>query len=247
VTIRDVVRSFAEVVGRLGVQELACVVGGSMGGMQALEWNLEVQRPKARSIATFCSSGRHMPWQIGISECQRQAITSDRKWDNGDYSPDDIPARGLAVARMMAMLTYRTHPAYLTKFGRIQVSTHHRKIFDVENYLREQGDKFIKRQFDPASYVSLTNTMDTHDIERGRGAFSHVLRSIQVPVLIVSISSDVLYPVANQEEIAAHLPQAQHHIVQSNEGHDGFLLEHEKIGMLLRGFLADLDSPASRL
>eukprot|EP00931_Biecheleriopsis_adriatica_P095525 TRINITY_DN69120_c0_g1_i2.p1 TRINITY_DN69120_c0_g1~~TRINITY_DN69120_c0_g1_i2.p1 ORF type:complete len:303 (+),score=35.33 TRINITY_DN69120_c0_g1_i2:240-1148(+) len=241
VTIRDMVRLQGAFLKQLGVKEVACVVGGSMGGMQALEWALEIRDIKVHSVASLCSAGRHQPWQIGISECQRQAIYADPAWQGGDYAPEKVPENGLSVARMMAMVTYRTHPAYVTKFGRSLVSTHQQQVFDVENYLCVQGDKFLQRGFDPLSYVRLTQAMDSHDVERGRGSYIQVLQSIQIPILIISISSDVLYPVSDQMELADNLPQGQHHIIQSNEGHDGFLLEATKVGMLLRGFLTALE------
>lgn len=250
VTIRDMVRLQAAVLLQLGVTEIVMVVGGSMGGMQALEWAIEVRKPKVQSIASFSASGRHQPWQIGISECQRQAIYADPLWQDGNYSPDAPPSRGLQVARMMAMQTYRTHPAYWTKFGRAMVSTHQQRVFDVENYLRLQGSKFIERGFDPMSYVVLTQAMDSHDVERARGSYQDVLRSVSIPTLIVSISSDVLYPMTEQLELAENIPTAQHHMIQSEEGHDGFLLESTKIGTLVRGFLAQIkpcviDEPGS--
>merc|ERR1719473_1134297 len=140
-----------------------------MGGMQALEWALVDEGPPTRSVISLCSNGRHQPWQIGISECQRQAIYADPKWQDGNYDPADPPISGLRVARMMAMVSYRTHPAYWTKFGRdkaITSSMQEEKIFDVEGYLRAQGDKFPERGFDAKSYVVLTRAMDTHDVER---------------------------------------------------------------------------------
>merc|ERR1719262_820527 len=136
----------------IGVTEIACAVGGSMGGMQALEFALEVTRPQTKSVVSLCSSGRHQPWQIGISECQRQAIYADPKWKNGNFSKEDPPTSGLGVARMMAMVTYRTHPAYWTKFGREfkdfparQVSKDPEMTFEVEGYLHSQGKKFLER------------------------------------------------------------------------------------------------------
>jgi len=137
------------------------------------------------------------------------------------------------------MVTYRTHPAYETKFGRALVSTHQQQVFDVEHYLYTQGQKFNQRKFDPLTYIRLTQAMDSHDVERGRGAYHSVLQSIKIPCMIISISSDVLYPVSDQAELAQHISTAQHHIVQSDEGHDGFILETRKVGMLLQGFLAE--------
>lgn len=244
VTIRDMVRLQAAVLEKLHVAEVACVVGGSMGGMQSLEWALEVRSLKVRSFVSISSSGRHQPWQIGISECQRQAIYSDPKWNAGNYDVADPPKTGMSVARMMAMVTYRTHPAYKTKFGRALVSTHQQQVFDVENYLYQQGQKFNLRNFSPWTYVRLTQAMDSHDVERGRGSYHSVLQSISMPAMIISISSDVLYPVSDQAELAEHISTAQHHIVQSEEGHDGFILETRKVGMLLRGFLAEQRSAA---
>jgi len=244
VTIRDMVRIQAAVLEQLKITEVACVVGGSMGGMQALEWALEVRSLKVRSFVSISATGRHQPWQIGISECQRQAIYSDPKWNGGSYDQKDPPKTGMSLARMMAMVTYRTHPAYKTKFGRALVSTHQQQVFDVENYLYQQGQKFNLRKFDPWTYVRLTQAMDSHDVERGRGSYHSVLQSITIPTMIISISSDVLYPVSDQAELAEHIKTAQHHIVQSDEGHDGFILETRKVGMLLRGFLAEQRSAA---
>merc|ERR1719223_822572 len=139
---------------------------------------------------------------------------------------------------MMAMLTYRSHPGYWTKFGREHSGADNaERVFDVENYLRRQGEKFHERGFDPNTYITLTKAMDSHDLARGRGDYFEVLRGLTVPALIASISSDVLYPYREQLELAEHMPNAQHHMIQSDEGHDGFLLEHRKVGTLLRGFL----------
>merc|ERR1712039_572376 len=117
------------------------------GGMQALEWALEVRRPMVRSIASFSASGRHQPWQIGISECQRQAIYADPDWQGGHYHPEKPPAAGLGVARMMAMLTYRSQPGYWTKFSRSVTSSPKAdpglldQTFNVESYLHAQGKR----------------------------------------------------------------------------------------------------------
>jgi len=239
VTIRDMVKFQCEVLKIIGVKEIFCVVGGSMGGMLALEWVAEVRNPPAKALASLCSSGRHTPWQIGISECQRQAIFADPNWCDGMYGPEKPPRSGLSVARMMAMVSYRTHPQYMTRFGREKVQNP--TVFDVEQYLRAQGDKFNLRGFDAASYVSLTHSMDTHDITRGDTEYFDVLRNITVPSIIVSISSDVLYPASEQLELAANMPNAQHHMIESPEGHDGFLLEHTKMSVLIRGFLAEIE------
>jgi len=244
VTIRDMVRLQAAVLRKLGVTSVACAMGGGLGGMLALEWAVEVCEPSARSVISLCSSGRHQPWQIGWGECQRHAIMADPRWQGGDYDPAAPPSSGLAVARMMAMVSYRTHPAYWSKFGR-SVSQE-QEVFDVEAYLQHQGDKFINRGFSPRSYITLTRAMDSHDVSRGRGTYADVLGSISLPVLLASISSDVLYPVNEQVELAEHLPNAQHHLIESPEGHDGFLIEHNKVSTLVHGFILDLETAEAR-
>jgi len=261
VTIRDMVNVQIEVLKKLGVREIVASIGGSMGGMVALEFALcsqYVPSPTVRSVITLSSSGRHQPWQIGISECQRQAIYADPLWENGMYHQDNPPVSGLGVARMQAMLTYRTHPAYWTKFGRevnepeqagpSRETSPTPSTFEVEEYLRAQGRKFHERGFDAGSYVRLTEAMDSHDIGRNRGDYYDVLRSIKIPVLITTTSSDVLYPSSEQLELGQYIPNAQHHTIESPEGHDGFLLEGKKIGMLVRGFLGQMDfeSPVNR-
>lgn len=256
VTIRDMARVQLEVLKSLGVREIVASIGGSMGGMVALEMAVcsrEVpHRPIIRSCVTLSSSGRHQPWQIGISEVQRAAIYADPKWKNGMYHQQEPPMDGVSVARMMAMLTYRTHPAYWTKFGRDEKEPEQAgpsrpaaaSTFEVEEYLRAQGSKFNERGFDAGSYVRLTQAMDSHDLGRDRGDYYEVLKKIQIPVLVTSISSDVLYPVSEQLELAQYLPNSQHHMIESPEGHDGFLLEGRKIGILVRGFLGQMEYEA---
>eukprot|EP00746_Dinoflagellata_sp_MGD_P144761 gnl/MRDRNA2_/MRDRNA2_77460_c0_seq2.p1 gnl/MRDRNA2_/MRDRNA2_77460_c0~~gnl/MRDRNA2_/MRDRNA2_77460_c0_seq2.p1 ORF type:complete len:397 (+),score=58.90 gnl/MRDRNA2_/MRDRNA2_77460_c0_seq2:88-1278(+) len=241
VTIRDMAKFQCQILKSLGVKEIFAVIGGSMGGMVALEFVSERRDPPAKALISLSSTGRHSPWQIGISECQRQAIFADPNWFNGQYAPQKPPSVGLSVARMMAMVSYRTHPQYMTRFGR-ERGIHNPALFDVEHYLQAQGQKFIERGFDAAAYVSLTYSMDSHDITRPGKDYFEVLRSITVPSMIVSISSDVLYPASEQLELAAYMPNAQHHMIESPEGHDGFLLESTKISVLIRGFLAEVES-----
>jgi homoserine O-acetyltransferase len=247
ITIRDMVRLQAEVLTQMGVSEVACVIGGSMGGMLTMEWGAEIKNIRVRSLISMASGGRHQPWQIAISECQRAAIRADPKFLGGHYAPEAAPTDGLAVARMMAMVTYRTHPKYWDKFGRVsggkarKVAAENVPVFDVEKYLRYQGKMFHKRGFDAMAYIVLTQAMDAHDLGRRRGEYTEVLRSMKMPALIVSISSDVLYPPSDQRELAQHMPNAQFHLIQSDEGHDGFILETPRICPIVRGFLEELE------
>eukprot|EP00037_Helgoeca_nana_P025138 m.271188 g.271188 ORF g.271188 m.271188 type:complete len:419 (+) comp26869_c0_seq5:233-1489(+) len=241
VTIRDTVRLHAQLIKQgLGVDEVLCAIGGSMGGMQALEWSMQ-NIVTLRSGVVLAAGGRHTPWQIGVSELQRQAIYADPLYAEGHYEPGTPPTKGLSVARQIAMMSYRTHPVYCAKFGRKVTddkSPLGKQTFQVEEYLRYQGEKFNKRSFDAESYVRLTQLMDSHDIARGRGEYLAVLASIKTPFLIVGITSDILYPVSEQEELASYLGQAELHVIDSPEGHDGFLLEEARISPFVQKFLS---------
>jgi len=205
VSVRDSVRLHISMVKEgLRVNEVAAVVGGSMGGMQALEWALEGGPQFVRKVIAMCCGPTHTAWQIAISEAQRQAIYADPNWIGGDYADDSPPHAGLSVARQIAMFTYRSPAAYEDKFGRNieDDSAGHgqRVFFRAESYLRYQGRKFLSR-FDALSYVKCTRMMDSHDVGRGRGGVEKALQSLVQPVLVVSVSSDGLYPPADQRRL----------------------------------------------
>ena len=223
-TIRDQVRCQRELLRFLGVQRLRGVIGGSLGGHQALEWLL-LYPGLVDSAILLSSSGRHSSWCIAASEAQRQAIFTDPRWRDGDYPADDPPVAGLAAARQMAMWTYRSAPGFAGRFGR---QSQPEGGFRVERYLREQGEKLVRR-FDAASYVALTRTMDTHDIARGRGDYADVLSTVRAPVLVVGCVSDVLYPLDEQRELSQLIPGARLQVLDSPHGHDAFLIETESV------------------
>jgi homoserine O-acetyltransferase len=220
ITIRDMVRLQGELVRALGVRRIRMVIGGSLGGMQTLEWAL-LYPGMVESIVPIANSARHSPWAIGLSEAQRQSIFADPRWRDGRYDPADPPAAGLAAARMMAMCTYRTRDSFEQRFGRREQTA---GVYAVESYLRYQGQQLVDR-FDPATYVTLTRAMDTHDVARGRGDYEEVLRSVKQPALVVSIDSDVLYLPEEQREFARHLPNARLVRLASPHGHDAFLID----------------------
>lgn len=231
ITIRDSVRLHLACVQQgLGVRQLVCVAGGSLGGMQSLEWACLAPKNYVLSVIAMCSGVRHTAWQIGISECQRQAIYADPRWLGGKYLEQHKapPFAGLSVARQMAMVTYRSASAYAEKFGRKRDS----EGYEVEAYLRYQGKRFTQR-FDPLSFVRMTELMDTFDLFAGR----HNALLVTQPVCIVSISSDVLYPPADQAELHQLLPQSEYHVIHSDAGHDGFLLEQTSVEQISRTFL----------
>ncbi|MBI5067647.1 MAG: homoserine O-acetyltransferase [Deltaproteobacteria bacterium] len=220
ITVRDMVRAQRELVRQLGVKKVRLVVGGSLGGMQTLEWGFSFP-DLVEAIVPIACSARHSAWAIGISEAQRQAIYADPRWRGGAYDPADPPAAGLAAARMMAMVTYRSMPSFEQRFGRRAQAA---DLFAMESYLRYQGKQLVDR-FDAATYVALTRAMDTHDVSRGRGEYEEVLRGLRLPALVVSIDSDTLYLPQEQEEIARLLPGARLARLASIDGHDAFLID----------------------
>lgn len=243
VTVRDSVNLHLKLVREhLQASSIACVIGGSLGGMQTLEW-AACGGDYVKAIMPMSCGAQHHPWQIAISEAQRQAIYADSDWCDGDYMlHNTFPARGLSVARAMAMISYRTHAGYGRKFGRRQVHSRsagndQERFFEVESYLRHQGTKFVSR-FDALSYIKLTRMMDTHDLGRGReGGVEGVLQRMTQPALVVSISSDALYPPEEQFFIHDNLPNSELFIIDSDHGHDGFLLCQDEIVPVARTFL----------
>ncbi len=242
VSIRDMVNLQAAWLDALGVETLELVLGGSMGGMQVLEWPL-LHPNRVEAIAPLAVSARHSPWCIGLSEAQRQAIRADPGWRDGYYRLGSGPRRGLAAARMMAIASYRSWSSFDDAFGR---ELHAEGHFEVESYMRYQGEKLVDR-FDANTYIRLTEAMDSHDLGRGRGDYREVLRRIEQPALVVGIESDLLYPLREQEELVEALPNAELRIVRSTKGHDAFLVELEQIDEMLREFFRGTETGPSSL
>ena len=231
VTVRDMVRAQHALLRALGVRRLRLVIGGSLGGMQVLEWALLY--PELVDAAVFiASTARHSAWAIGLSEAQRQAVFADPRWRGGDYDPADPPSAGLAAARMAAMLTYRSALSMEQRFGRRQQTE---DLFAVQSYLRYQGEQLVDR-FDPATYVTLLDAMDSHDVARGRGDLDDVLRSIRLPMLVVSIDTDVLYWPWEQREVARLVPHAKLAVLDSVHGHDAFLIDVDRLSDMVAEF-----------
>ena len=231
ITIRDMVRFQQQFLDQLGINEIELVIGGSMGGMQALEFIIMDRRP--RSAVLIAMGKAHTPWAIGISHAQRAAIKNDPNWKSGNYEPDSGPARGVATARMMAMITYRAPEDYNRKFGRKLQNEDGQ--FQIESYLNYQGEKLAKRM-DAHTYITLTKAMDSHDISHGRSDFEQILDRVEIPVQVVGITSDHLYPVAEQKELAELLPNGRYAEIESPAGHDGFLIEFEQLNQIIKPF-----------
>ncbi|MGE5411732.1 MAG: homoserine O-acetyltransferase family protein, partial [Clostridiales bacterium] len=227
-----------ELVKHLGVSNLVSVAGGSLGGMQVLEW--AVMYPEiVQSIIPIAAPAKHSAWAIGLNEASRRAIKNDPLWNNGDYF--EQPNNGLELARMIAMITYRSDISFKDKFKRERLDNDSRyyktdNIFQVQNYLNYQGQKLAGR-FDANSYITLSNAMDLHDISYDRGNIKDILSSIKARTLTIGISTDVLYPASEQKEIASYIPGSKYFEIESIYGHDAFLIEFKQLESAIKGIL----------
>ena len=233
ISVRDMVNLERVLLDELGVDQLELVTGPSLGGMQALEW-AAMYPERVGSVVPIGVGGQHSAWCIGVSEAQRMAIQADPNWNGGYYSEESPPEAGLAAARMMAICTYRSWQSFDDRFGR---GTRADGLYEVQSYLRHQGRK-INDRFDANTYITLTHAMHTHDLGRGRGAYNDVLANIRQPALVVSVSTDTLYPPHEQKALADLLPNARYVLLESAHGHDGFLIETEELGQMIARFRA---------
>ncbi|MBB5937178.1 homoserine O-acetyltransferase [Streptomyces zagrosensis] len=242
-TQRDQVAAEAALADALGVARWAAVIGGSMGGMRALEW--AVGRPeRTGSLLVLACPAAASAEQIAWGSVQIAAIRGDPGWQDGHYHdapPGGGPHRGLGTARRIAHVTYRSEPELATRFARRPQRGEdpwRGGRYAVESYLDHHAAK-LARRFDAGSYVVLTEAMNGHDIGRGRGGAAPALRRITMPTLVAGVASDRLYPPSQQDELAAAIPGADRpRVIDSPYGHDGFLIETEQVGSLVRELLA---------
>lgn len=243
VTIRDMVRAQQRLVcERLGIPRLHAVIGGSMGGMQALQWAIDF--PSAvRRILLLATSASTSAEAIAFNAIGRNAIMSDPRWKGGAYEPGHGPDDGLAIARMVGHVTYLCKASMERKFGRRKrfdrPATPLGVEFEVESYLRHQGTKFTAR-FDANSYLYITKAIDRFDLGRG-DALVRALAPVQAETLVLAYTSDWLYTPAENQAIADALraagKRADYHLIDLDLGHDSFLLESERTDSLVAGFL----------
>jgi homoserine O-acetyltransferase len=248
VSTRDIVRTQAMLADHLGISRWLSVVGGSMGGMQALEWAV-MYPDRTASIASIASNAAASALQIGWSEVGRLAVVQDPRWNGGDYYnavDGEGPHEGLMLGRRIAQIHYRSDVSLEKRFGRSTVDRLDRfsvwDRFQIESYLDYHGQK-LARRFDANSYLVLNKTMDLHDVGRGRGGIDAALARVACPVLILSIDSDALYTPRQQlelrDKIAAGGAPVRFDGISSDHGHDGFLIEFAQLTPLLSSFLAD--------
>ncbi|MFH1008925.1 MAG: homoserine O-acetyltransferase [Candidatus Latescibacterota bacterium] len=242
ITIRDMVHAQRHLIDYLGIERLLTVAGGSMGGMQVLEWAVSYPE-RIRSAIPIATAIKHSPQQIAFNEVGRQAIMADSDWKEGNYYGDSIPAKGLAIARMIGHITYMSDTSMTEKFGRrLKDGKQEFKFganFEVEGYLRYRGDNFGKR-FDANSYLYITKTMDYFNLLDGRN-LCDVFRGMETKFLVIAFKSDWLYPAYQSQEIARACKLAGVPItyceIDSRYGHDAFLLEVEEGAHLIKHFL----------
>jgi homoserine O-acetyltransferase/O-succinyltransferase len=244
VTARDAVAAETVLADELGVERWACVIGGSMGGMRALEW-AATEPERVERLFLLASPAATSADQIGWAAPQLVAIATDPGWRGGDYY--DAPAGsgphvGLGIARRIAHLSYRSALELDTRFGRAHQDGEHPWTggrYAVESYLDHHGSKLVRR-FDAGSYVRLTQLMNAHDVGRGRGGVAAGLARVTARTLVAGVSSDRLYPLEQQAELVAGIPgAAELKVIDSPYGHDSFLIEAATVNRLLAGLLAE--------
>ena len=241
ITVADMVDSQRRLVDHLGIEKLLCVTGGSMGGMQALQW-VASYGERVRSAIPIATALKHSPQQIAFDEVVRQSIMADPEWRQGDYYEHGQPEKGLAVARMIGHITFMSDQSMEEKFSRKLKNGHYSfefgADFEVEGYLRNRGDNFVRR-FDANSYLYITKAMDYFDLSAGR--LIPKGKPIRTRFLIISFKSDWLYPSYQSQDIVRELKRkradATYCELPSTYGHDAFLLEVEEQTTLIQHFL----------
>lgn len=234
ITVRDMVEAHTLLADHLGIRRVELLIGSSLGGFQCMEWAL-MHPDFARNVALIATTPVTKPWAAAFNESQRMALEADATY--GEDSPQ-AGAKGLAAARSIALLSYRGDTAYnLTQADNgaetDPANPFHRRVL---SYQRHQGEK-LRARFNAYSYHRLSRAVDAHDIGRGRGGIEQALHGFKPRCLVVAISGDILFPPADHEPLARCIPSAQYHVIDSDFGHDGFLIEHKILNDIINDFL----------
>jgi len=249
ITVRDMVRAQVRLTDMLGIRKWHSVVGGSMGGMQVLEWAVTFP-DRVKTIIPIATCAQATAQQIAWGAIGRRAIRLDPKWRNGEYydaATGEGPWEGLAIARMLSQVTFRSDNVFNERFGRalVDMDADYNGLglwdrFEVEGYLDHHGDRLIRR-FDTNSYLIIGKAMDLHDIARGRGTLDTAMSRIKAPTLVLGISSDILYPTYQQKQIHSMLTEkgvdSTYVEIDSPHGHDAFLINFDQVGAPIKSFL----------
>ena len=229
-TTRDMIRSYQPLRKFLGIRKIFAGIGGSMGGQQVLEWAVD-EPDLFEFIFPIATNAFHSPWGIAFNASQRMCIETDHTWFTQD---PDAGIEGMKVARSVALISYRNYETY--RLRQAENSIELTSNFKSASYQRYQGDK-LARRFNAFSYYKLSESMDSHNIGRGRGSVEKALQSIKANTLAIGIKTDILFPAQEQVFIATNVPGGSFEMIESLYGHDGFLLEYEQIGKLIVEFI----------
>ena len=222
ITIRDIVQSLELLRQHLEIEKIQFLIGGSMGGQQAMEWAF-LLKDKVKNLILLATNAKHSPWGVAFNESQRMAIEADSTW--GEQN-EKAGLNGMKVARSIALISYRNFETY----GKTQNDSESENLGlqKASSYQRYQGEKLAKR-FNAYAYYFLSKAMDSHHIGRGRGGAEKALQQISAKTLVIGITTDLLFPVCEQKYLAGKIPNARYAEIKSLYGHDGFLIETEKI------------------
>ena len=235
-TTRDIIRTFQPLRKHLGIEKIQVGIGGSLGGQQLLEWAIE-EPELFKNIVPIATNAVHSPWGIAFNASQRMCIEQDPTWSEKNPTAG---SNGMKIARSIALISYRNYITYAATQTGITTASLDKSIdeqvYKAETYQHYQGEKLVNR-FNAFSYYLLSRTTDAHNVGRGRSSCEAALKTIKARTLTIGISSDLLFPTCEQEYLYKHIPAAQIAVIDSLYGHDGFLLEFEKIGTLLKSFI----------
>ena len=231
ITVRDMVKCHQLLAKHLGIERVKLLIGSSIGGFQCMEW--AISEPKfMESVALIATTTCTEPWAAAFNESQRMAIRTDKTW--GEHR-DDAGIDGMAVARSIALISYRGGAAYnaTQQDENPAEASFTRRAHSYQQY---QGEK-LRRRFNAMSYYRLSEAVDSHNIARGRGSIAEALSKIEARALVVAISSDILFPPEAHVPMREHIRDVEYHLIESEFGHDGFLVEHEKLNTIIQNFL----------
>lgn len=231
ITVRDMVKCHQLLAKHLGIERVKLLIGSSIGGFQCMEW--AITEPKfMESVALIATTTCTEPWAAAFNESQRMAIRTDRTWGE---RRDDAGIDGMAVARSIALISYRGGAAYnaTQQDENPAEASFTRRAHSYQQY---QGEK-LRRRFNAMSYYRLSEAVDSHNIARGRGSIAEALAKIEARTLVVAISSDILFPPEAHTPMREHIRDVEYHLIESEFGHDGFLVEHEKLNTIIQNFI----------
>lgn len=231
-TVRDMVRCHQLLAKHLGIERVKLLIGSSIGGFQCMEWAI-MEPDFAERVALIATTTYTEPWAAAFNESQRMAIRLDKTWGE---RRDDAGIDGMAVARSIALISYRGGAAYNAtqqETERWEEASFERRAHSYQQY---QGEK-LRRRFNAMSYYRLSEAVDSHNIARGRGSVEAALAQIKARALVVAISSDILFPIEAHQPLVEHIADVEYHLIESEFGHDGFLVEHDKLNSIIENFM----------